>query len=133
MIRKARLYAPETYWQMTPSQRSRVSNGCGTRGIIGALVPDTLYLLSIREACNIHDFMYLIGETPADKDEADLVFLYNMIRIIDAGSRSRLVKLLRIRRARKYYDAVKEFGGPAFWDAKNPAENIGGLALGVAY
>jgi hypothetical protein len=122
---KPYLYAPPAYWQMSAQKRARLVNGCGTRGIIGALVPDTIYFLSIREACNIHDYMYLIGETPEDRDFADLVFLYNLIRIIQAGTRFKLLKLLRIRRARKYYNAVREFGGPAFWDDKNPPENMG--------
>jgi hypothetical protein len=54
-----------------------------------------------------------------DKEEADRVFLWNMLRIIHARTSSRILTWLRRRRAYKYYLAVKHFGGPAFWAGKN--------------
>lgn len=117
------LYAPEGYW--TATDRDQICNGCGTKGLGGVLVPDTLYGLSITEACNIHDWMYAYGETHADKEEADRVFLNNMVRIIHHGTKYRWLKAVRLRRARKYYLAVKYAGGPAYWAGKNTQDNMG--------
>ena len=114
-----RLFAPESYWNATDDERNAVVGGCGPGGIGDWLVPDTVYFLSIKEACKIHDWMYAFGETAEDKVEADEVFLNNMIRIIDAETWFDWVKWLRKKRAYKYYWAVKNLGGPAFWDDKN--------------
>jgi len=45
-----------------------------------------------------------------------IVFLNNLVRIIDSGSK--LFKWLRRRRALKMYWAVNTFGEAAFWDKK---------------
>ena len=58
-------------------------------------------------------------KTIADKEEADRVFLNNMLRIIEAKTKFGLLKPLRNRRALKYYEAVKYFGGRSFWKNKN--------------
>ncbi len=119
------LYAPKTYWRLTPTAKALICNGCGTSGWKGRLVPGHLLWLSIKEACDIHDFMYHVGVTLADKEEADRVFLNNMLRIVEAES---VWFLKRIRRhmAVDYYGAVRDFGGPAFWDGKNDSECMGG-------
>jgi hypothetical protein len=113
------LYAPEAYWKML-AMGHQIGNGCGTEGLNGKLVPDTVWGLSITEACNIHDFMYVVGETIQDKEEADRVFLNNMLRIIEGRTKWRWLSVLRGRRALTYYQAVHCFGGPAFWNGKNP-------------
>jgi len=116
-MNKPQLYAPVGYGKMSKAQKEKLCNGCGTKGLGGWLVPDTLYGLNITEACNIHDWMYFKGKDIYDKEEADRVFLNNMLRIISRGSS--WLKWLRRRRAYKYYDAVVMAGGPAFWDNKN--------------
>jgi len=116
---KAILFIPQSMQQAYPEVLEEVCNGCGTGGWKGSLVPDTMYLLSVRDACQIHDWMYYEGETIEDKDKADRAFLNNLIRIINAKSKSRILKYLRLRRAKKYYLAVKYLGGPAFWSDKN--------------
>lgn len=118
------LFAPESYWAATPAVRKVVTNGCGTSGWKGALVPDTMYFLSVAPACNIHDWMYATGATLADKEEADRVFLNNLLRIIDNAGGWWVLKAARRTRARDYFDAVKYFGGPAFWDGKNPSNTL---------
>ena len=117
----AELYAPAKYWDLTPEVKRKLVNGCGTGGWLGKIVPETIYGLSVKAACNIHDYMYHVGETMADKEEADNVFLNNMIRIIDANTRYWFMRRLRYNRARVYYEAVEHFGGPAFWSEKNEA------------
>jgi len=130
------LYAPEIYKKLSACEKKAIVNGCGAGGWKIDLVPNTLYGLDVTSACNIHDYMYYAGMTNEDKNEADRVFLNNMIRLIDAGVRAdsnspllmrRLKKTLRIfrrRRAYAYYFAVKKFGGPAFWQDKNNPKNL---------
>jgi len=121
------LFAPEEYW--LAQDKDKICNGCGTKGIVGYAIPDTLYCLSIIEACDIHDWMYENGWKLEDKEEADRVFLNNMLRIIEAKS-GLVLKWLRCQRAMTYYSAVRDFGGPAFWAGKNKAAEMGSITLG---
>jgi hypothetical protein len=127
MTIKIALYAPETYWKLAPHQKKKICNGCGTKGLVGAVVPDSLWGMDITEACNIHDYMYATGETIDEKYEADRVFLNNMLRMIDGAKSWWPVRFMRSRAAVKYYYAVRDLGGPAFWSGKNPIENLGAL------
>ena len=52
----------------------------------------------------------------------DRAFLNNMLRIIEAESK--WLTWLRRSRAMKYYSAVRDFGGPAFWKGKNKSTEI---------
>ena len=47
-----------------------IANGCGD-GWRDRIVPDTMYGLSIRPACQIHDWDYHHGSAIEHKDEAD--------------------------------------------------------------
>lgn len=123
---KRQLFAPAAYWELTTEQRTFLTNGCGTKRL-GFLVPNTAYGLSIKEACNIHDFMYRDGKTILDKESADRTFLNNMLRIIDGETSCQLLKTLRRYRVMSYYSAVRDFGGPAFWSGKNKPEEMGRL------
>ena len=134
MKAKALLYAPPAYWRLTADQRRQRCNGCGTKGLCGYLVPDHLLGLPIGEACNIHDFMYEVGETLADKQEADRVFKNNMLRLVGAVQISKAwpinrLQLAVMRRradlAEVYFGFVDKWGGPAFWDGKNQAATLG--------
>jgi hypothetical protein len=89
---------------------------CGPQNYLDNLIPDALWGLSIREACCIHDYMYLVGETQADKDIADRVFLENMLLLIEESKPSRLMRWLRRRSAWTYYQAVHRFGGLVYWN-----------------
>lgn len=100
-------------------------DGCGS-GWNEKLVPDTVYGLSIKEACCPHDFSYEFGGTQEDKDIADLELLENTLEIINnytvANQVGRLNKLkcamyphwLARHRAMTYYDAVVRAGGSSF-------------------
>ena len=118
------LFAPQAYWDLTPEAKAEICNGCGTKGLGGWLVPDTLWGLSITEPCHIHDFGYFVGKTLEDKEREDRIFLNNMLRVIEAANKwyDKLLKPLRRMRAMKYYSAVKDFGGPAFWSGKNKSQ-----------
>ena len=123
---KISLYAPVEYWVCEPELREKITGGCGPGGIGDLFIPDTMYGLNVKPACEIHDFYYgpMMPATIECKEEADRVFLNNLIRIIEAKTQSNLLAALRKRRARTYYHAVKTFGGPAFWKNKNLSENF---------
>jgi len=130
-MERLKLYAPESYYTTPKEEIDRVTGGCGPGGFGDFLVPDTIYGLSIFEACRRHDWMYHVGEILADKEEADRVFLNNMTRIIKVKTAWRwfpafrkILIRLRLRRAKTYYFFVDEFGGPAFWDGKNQIEEF---------
>lgn len=93
------------------------SNGCGS-GWSARIIPNTIYGVSILEACRRHDYMYGVGKTIEDKEEADRVFLNNMLRLVEAKKGWWFPHSLARRRALKYYEAVLNFGGPAFWEGK---------------
>ena len=124
----AQLYAPEAYWRASEAVRDQVVNGCGTAGWKGDLVPDTVLGVCLTPACDIHDWMYTVGKDMTDKEEADNVFLNNMLRIIDAddswSGRFKVIRMMRREAAKGYYESVHVFGGPAFWNGKNPAANM---------
>jgi len=121
-----KLYAPADYWTTDRAWILEVTNGCGARKL-GWMVSDRLWGLKVTEACRIHDWMYHHGQHIRDKDEADRVFLNNLNRLINGGTR--YLKLLRRVRALSYYLAVRFFGGPAFWSGKNRPEEMGSSTL----
>lgn len=126
MTKANELYAPESYWTASGIVKEAITNGCGPGGWKYDLVPDTIYGLSIHAACDIHDFMYAMGETIAEKDEADRVFLNNCIRLIYAaeGFWAKSLRYLRLMRAKIYFEFVHLFGGPSFWAGKNSKNTI---------
>lgn len=119
-----KLYAPLNYWNATKEQLDTITNGCGTAGWKGLLVPETLFGLSVSESCNIHDWMYHHGKTVEDKEEADRVFLNNMTRTVNAKKSFWLLRKLRLWRAKTFYNAVKDYGSDAFWANKNNPEEF---------
>ena len=124
LIKGIKLYAPPSYWRCSSDELNAVTGGCGPGGKGDYLVPDTMYGLSVFRACQIHDYMYYVGKTAADKKEADRVFLNNMVRIINAETKWKWLRSLRKRRAYAYYKAVDLFGGGSFWDGKNRPETF---------
>jgi len=116
-----KLRAPQSYHDATPEERAKVCNGCGVGGWKGLLVPDTIYGVTVTEACHIHDWMYHLGVFPVDKARADEVFHQNLLSIINDHFKAwylRPIKFLAKRRAYKYYLAVKLAGDSAFWANK---------------
>jgi hypothetical protein len=136
------LYAPAYIHNMSDEELDSHSNGCGSK-YCSWLVPNTIYFLNIKDACDIHDITYLWGCGPRkfdfrapdggfqnvrsaeDKAESDRIFLNNLLRIIDKRSCCKLLAFIRRKRAFKYYEAVSVFGGPSYWDTA--AEEAGEL------
>ena len=115
--RVVKLYEPASFTKASAAQKKKICNGCGAANSKFDFVPDTIYGLKICAVCDRHDWMYHKGKDIYDKEEADRVFLNNLLRLIESGSR--WLKPLRRRRALKYYEAVVVFGGPAYWRGKN--------------
>jgi len=125
------LYAPESYLQASPAVRAQVVNGCGPAGWKYKLISDSLWGLNIRVVCDIHDWMYSLGETIAAKDEADRCFMNNMDRMITAAGGPGWLVALRRRRAKTYDEAVHMFGGAAFWYGKNGSNVLFAVMIGA--
>jgi hypothetical protein len=118
-----RLVTPENY-------EEHRGCSCGSEKARFDYVPDTVWGLSIKAACCIHDFMYGAGRSQWDKERADRIFLENMLAIIAANTKWGWLLWLRKQRAWAYYQAVVRFGGPSYWADKNQPvreefENIG--------
>ena len=117
-IIRPKIYAPITYWELSPEEKKEICNGCGAKD--GLKVPDTFWGLNIEEACNIHDYMYNTGKTHYDKLFADAMFRLNLTVIIDAKEtfKEKLLSVLRHYRAGTYYIAVAKYGNYSFWKDK---------------
>lgn len=139
---KVILFAPEWYWLIPESEREKGSCGPGS-GFGEWLVPETIWGMPYTDCCQIHDKMYdkkwnpdiknalLLNELERTKrlleikDEADRVFLNNILRKIDFYSANNLMRAIRKRRAFTIYDAVSLGGGPAYWNDKNEPNEWG--------
>ena len=114
------------YTSLTKDQQDLICNGCGPSGWKNNLVPETIYGVNIKLACQIHDVMYFNGLTKSDKMFADEFFEKNMNIIFDSlpwYKWHRYLNPLRRRRAHKYYLAVKWFGEKSFLEGKHGFQN----------
>ena len=101
---KSRLNMPDGY----------KSNGCGADEARFDFVPDTIFGLSIFEACRRHDHAYMLGGNTIDKYLADAEFLDNMLILIDNYDKWWYPHFFARHRAMSYYHAVSEYGHKAF-------------------
>jgi len=90
------------------------SNGCGSDTARFDFVPDTIYGMSIFEACRRHDWAYKVGGTKYDKFIGDMEFLYNMIVLIINIEDTPHPTFLGLLRAMKYFYAVHTKGDSSF-------------------
>ena len=116
LARASVIFAPVSFLLATEQELVDTCNGCGADGSFFR-PPATIYFTDVSPSCIVHDWCYSKGFTIEDKDEADRVFLNNMIRLFNRDDK--WLKCLQIRRAKKYYYAVKLFGGDAYWKGKN--------------
>lgn len=117
-MKPVKLCSSLSYRKASCAQREAVCNGCGSARAKFDFVPDSIWGLSIEEACDNHDWDYHEGEIFDDKVVADRTWLNNMLRIIDARSKSKIIRNIRRNRAHVMYKLVCKYGGPAFWNGK---------------
>jgi hypothetical protein len=127
------LDAPPEFWSdliNAPERIKECCNGVGSQvGWLGKLtyhlIPNTIWGLSITEASDIHDWMYVYPKSFATKQDAlnwkhmaDNLLLDNIITIIERDTYWTLLKIIRRQRAMAYYSAVDEAGVESFLDGK---------------
>ena len=111
------LAAPKSFWDSTDSIRKNLTGGCGSGRIGDFFVPDRIYCLKITAACIIHDWCFLVWNSKEGFIQANNLFKNNIIRIIQQTKSNRIIKKLRFQRSRLYYQAVKYFGEPSYFDS----------------
>ena len=125
---KVELFAHPDCWKFKEEHPDEWENyGCGaSKGLGDALVPDTMYGLSVRNACRIHDWYY--GFWPYDTEEgrelADRVFRNNLLRIVRVKTANAILRFLRERRCITYYKAVRNFGAEHYFAGRNFKEEM---------
>jgi hypothetical protein len=100
------------------------SFGCGPGGVGDILVPDTMYGMDVSDACRIHDWYYRFysDNTEDGRRTADDILKNNLLRIVRAKSRNKIIRWLRVRRCRTYYSIVRFAGGPAYYEERNEGD-----------
>ena len=102
-------------FEHTPgSLKELICNGCGAGNATIDFVPDTIYGLSISQACNVHDFEYWWHNSEYSREKADENFIYNLNYLIDIEGG--WMKYVRKARAWLYFKAVRYWGATAFAD-----------------
>jgi hypothetical protein len=117
------LSAPNSFWAATIEDREEIINGCGPRGVLDWLIPDKIFGLPIRPACEIHDWCFAVWDDRAGFTLSNKLFRNNMQRIIwtwftktKQGFFKRLVLRSRMIAAFVYYSAVNNLGEFFYYD-----------------
>ena len=92
--------------------------GCGPGGIGDLLIPDTMWGLSVRDACRIHDWGYRHCEEASEEDRArhDWMLRENAMTLVNEGAK--WLRSLRRKRVETYYSMVRKFGSSAYWSER---------------
>ena len=102
------LIVPSHFWQTDEDYMA--SRGCGPgKGLGDWFVPDTMWGLNIKLPCIIHDLEWALAVSIEDIKKANMHFLINLLKVINAKS-GFLFKQLRRYRAVTYYTAVEDIG-----------------------
>jgi len=93
------------------------SFGCGPGGIGDWFVPDTMWGLSVKKACQQHDHDYRFGRgsSKEHKKQCDDRMRDNMKIIVNKKSKSKILKAMRHVRIHTYYFWVRAAGGGSYW------------------
>ena len=111
------LAAPMSFWGATDELRGDLTGGCGPGNIGDYFVPDTIYGLSVRPACKIHDWCFAVWNDKPGFTLSNNIFKNNMIRINEQHKGPQWIKKLRLPRIKKYYQAVHFFGEPSYFNS----------------
>ena len=96
------------------------SFGCGPGGFWDWFVPDTMWGLSVKDACRQHDHDYRFGNGASDehRKQCDERMKFNMDIIVHEKSRSKILKSLRHVRINTYYCMVRVGGRSSYWNER---------------
>jgi hypothetical protein len=122
-----RLYTSGACQQIIKNNPEEWANyGCGPGGVGDYFVPDTVYGLSIKPACQRHDgdYRHSLGNSDFDRKEIDETLRDNGIRIVRYYTKNVFLYRLRVRRVKTYYYWVRMLGGAAYWDERNNPTNM---------
>ena len=94
--------------------------GGGPGGVGDWVVPDTMWGLSVRDACRQHDHDYRFGVGASDehRKECDQRLKENMHIIVHEKSDSWFLKQARHVRINTYYCFVRACGKSAYWSER---------------
>lgn len=117
------LIVPGILAGLSDEKLAGIVNGCGPGSQKVDLVPDSILGIDFFPACLIHDAMYHFGVDREDKGQADRMFLFNLITLVDKhckrdGILNRMQRVACREAAFIYYKAVANWGLTAFWSGK---------------
>lgn len=99
-------------------------NGCGPKGWFGKLIPDHLFGLSVKSACDYHDQQYIQGGSSQQRKLADQIFLKEMLEKIKQKNDSKVISFSRKVGAYSYYWGVCFLGKYFFKKDISPNEKV---------
>lgn len=94
-----------------------MTNGCGPERA-SRLIPDKIFGVNMRTACDIHDYIYSNPSVVSSRAEADNLFLTNMKRLIKQKYKNPILQMTSFLGAVGYYLMVRLFGGAYFPDTE---------------
>ena len=109
------LITPAGYYGIPKKERD--SWGCGPGGFGDWFVPDTVYGLSVKPACQRHDFRYRFRKDKNEKTRKldDLELLANLQIIIHNKTKGFFLRRFRFTRSRTMYWFVRKLGKSAYY------------------
>ena len=124
---KCELFADAECWDFKKNFPDEfASYGCGPGGIGDFAVPDTVWFLSIKPACAIHDWGYRHCKEASemDRERHDRILKNNALLIVRNHTKPGILRRLRERRVKTYYFFVAFGGGPSYWGERNKPEEM---------
>ena len=113
MKEKQGLLAPESYWKLTDDEKYEITNGCGPARAT-ALIPNRIFGVNLKSACDIHDYTYTRTESVGSRREADDLLLVNMHSLLEENQKSLFLKMIGSLGAGLYYLVVRLLGETYF-------------------
>lgn len=97
-----------------PDYKPKKNCSCGAEDAMFDFIHDTVYGISIKKSCCIHDDRFTRGGTQDDFNHANHEFLSNMLIEIEEGAKWYHPTFLARRRAMTYYEGVVRCGSSSF-------------------
>jgi len=97
-----------------PDYKPKDKCSCGAENARFDFVPDTIWGISIKKSCCIHDDRFERGGDIKDFESGNREFLGNMLIEIEVGMKWYTPTFLARRRAMDYYEGVTRAGESSF-------------------